>query len=106
MAHGITPSTGVAKSGWWNLTDADGNNSYYYFDSETFQGLNGENSSFFPNVTYQFENGKLVKGAWLATDHGKRYYYGPGFVQGKWYTIEGNLYFFNQDGIAMRASGM
>ena len=89
---------GVAKSGWWNLTDADGNNSYYYFDSETFQGLNGENSSFFPNVTYQFENGKLVKGAWLATDHGKRYYYGPGFVQGKWYTIEGNLYFFNQDG--------
>jgi glucan-binding YG repeat protein len=89
---------GVAKSGWWNLTDADGNNSYYYFDPETFQGLNGENSSFFPNVTYQFENGKLVKGAWLATDHGKRYYYGPGFVQGKWYTIEGNLYFFNQDG--------
>ena len=89
---------GVAKSGWWNLTDADGNNGYYYFDPETFQGLNGENSSFFPNVTYQFENGKLVKGAWLATDHGKRYYYGPGFVQGKWYTIEGNLYFFNQDG--------
>ena len=89
---------GVAKSGWWNLTDADGENSYYYFDPETFQGLNGENSSFFPNVTYQFENGKLVKGAWLATDHGKRYYYGPGFVQGKWYTIDGNLYFFNQDG--------
>ena len=89
---------GVAKSGWWNLTDADGNNGYYYFDPETFQGLNGENSSFFPNVTYQFENGKLVKGAWLATDHGKRYYYGPGFVQGKWYTIEGNLYFFNQNG--------
>ena len=49
-------------------------------------------------MTYQFENGKLVNGAWLATDHGKRYYYGPGFVQGKWYTIEGNLYFFNQDG--------
>ena len=89
---------GVAKSGWWNLTDADGNNGYYYFDPETFQGLDGENSSFFPNVIYQFENGKLVKGAWLATDHGKRYYYGPGFVQGKWYTIEGNLYFFNQDG--------
>ena len=89
---------GVAKSGWWNLTDADGNNGYYYFDPETFQGLDGENSSFFPNVIYQFEHGKLVKGAWLATDHGKRYYYGPGFVQGKWYTIEGNLYFFNQDG--------
>ena len=89
---------GVAKSGWWNLTDAEGNNGYYYFAPETFQGLNGENSSFFPNVTYQFENGKLVKGAWLATDHGKRYYYGPDFVQNKWYTIEGNLYFFNQDG--------
>ena len=89
---------GVAKSGWWNLTDADGNNGYYYFDPETFQGLDGENSSFFPNVIYQFEHGKLVKGAWLATDHGKRYYYGPGFVQGKWYTIEGNLYFFNQNG--------
>ena len=88
----------MAKSGWWNLTDADGNNGYYYFDPETFQGLDGENSSFFPNVIYQFEHGKLVKGAWLATDHGKRYYYGPGFVQGKWYTIEGNLYFFNQDG--------
>lgn len=39
---------GVAKSGWWNLTDADGNNGYYYFDPETFQGLDGENSSFFP----------------------------------------------------------
>ena len=89
---------GMAKSGWWELTDADGSDGYYYFDPETFQGLDGENSSFFPNVTYQFENGKLVKGAWLATDHGKRYYYGPGFVQGKWYTIEGNLYFFNQDG--------
>ena len=89
---------GVPKSGWWNLTDENGEEGYYYFDPETFRGLNGENSSFFPKVTYIFENGKLLKGAWLATDHGKRYYYGPGFVQGKWYTIEGNLYFFNQDG--------
>ena len=89
---------GVAKSGWWSLADETGEESYYYFDPVTFQGLNGENSSFFPKVTYRFENGKLVKGAWVATDHGKRYYYGPGFVQGKWYTIEGNRYFFNQDG--------
>ena len=89
---------GVTKSGWWNLTDETGEESYYYFDTDTFKGLNGKTQRFFTNLTYEFENGRLVKGAWQATDHGKRYYYGPGFVQGKWYTIEGNLYFFNQDG--------
>jgi hypothetical protein len=56
---------GVAKSGWWNLTDADGNNSYYYFDKETFKGLNGPSRAFFENVTYTFDNGKLLKGEWL-----------------------------------------
>ena len=97
---------GVAKSGWWNLTDADGNNGYYYFDPETFQGLNGENSSFFPNVIYQFENGKLVKGAWLATDHGKRYYYGPGFVQASGTPLKAICISSIRTVIAMRASGM
>ncbi len=89
---------GVLKSGWWNLTDADGNSDYYYFDPDTFAGLDGENSSFFTGVTYVFESGKLVEGAWLQDTNGTRYYYGPGFVQGKWYTINGDQYYFDGNG--------
>ena len=89
---------GVAKSGWWNLTDADGENSYYYFDKETFKGLNGPSRAFFENVTYTFDNGKLLKGEWLTTDQGTKYYYGPTFVQGKWYTVEGEKYYFDPQG--------
>ena len=89
---------GVAKSGWWNLTDADGENSYYYFDPTTFKGLNGETQRFFANLTYEFENGKLISGAWLTTSVGTKYYYGPTYVYGKWFTVSGNLYYFDQDG--------
>ncbi len=98
---------GVAKSGWWNLTDADGNNGYYYFDKETFQGLDGENSSFFPNVTYQFENGKLVNGAWLATTTGTATIMAPALFRASGTPLKAeNLYFFIRTVIAMRASGM
>ena len=89
---------GVLKSGWWNLTDADGENSYYYFDKETFKGLNGPSRAFFKNVTYTFDNGKLLKGEWLTTDQGTKYYYGPTFVQEKWYTVEGEKYYFDPQG--------
>ena len=89
---------GQLKSGWWLLSDADGEESYYYFDPDTYKGLNGKTNQFFQNATYEFEQGKLLHGAWVSTDHGKRYYYGPSFVQGKWYTIEGNLYYFNSEG--------
>ena len=89
---------GVLKSGWRELTDENGENSYYYFDENTFKGLNGKTQRFYANVTYEFDKGRLLSGVWVMSDHGKRYYYGPGFVQGKWYTIEGNLYFFDQEG--------
>ena len=95
---------GVPKSGWWNLTDEDGENSYYYFDKETFKGLDGQSRAFFENVTYTFDRGKLLKGEWLTTDLGTRYYYGPTFVQEKWYTVDGEKYYF--DPLGYRYTGL
>ena len=95
---------GAAKSGWWNLTDVDGNNSYYYFDKETFKGLDGQSRAFFANVTYTFDRGKLLKGEWLTTDQGTRYFYGPTFVQEKWYTVDGEKYYF--DSLGYRYTGL
>ena len=89
---------GVPKSGWWNLTDENGEEGYYYFDPVSFKGLNGKTQRFFANLTYEFENGKLIHGAWLETDYGTRYYFGPTYVYHKWFTVDGNLYYFAQDG--------
>ena len=89
---------GVPKSGWWNLTDENGEEGYYYFDPVSFKGLNGKTQRFFANLTYEFENGKLIHGAWLKTDYGTRYYFGPTYVYHKWFTVDGNRYYFAQDG--------
>lgn len=90
--------SGILRSGWWEVPDESGEAAYYYFDKTTYRGLNGKNSSFFPNVTYTFENGKLIEGAWLKTSQGTRYYYGPDYVQFRWFTIKGNQYYFDQSG--------
>ena len=88
---------GTLKTGWWDIVGTDGDN-WYYFDPATYKGLNGKTARFFENVTYEFENGRLLSGVWLTMDKGTRYYYGPGYPQGKWYTVEGEKYYFDGEG--------
>ena len=89
---------GILRSGWWSLLDENGEESYYYFDKNTFKGLNGKTQRFFANLTYEFENGKLIRGDWLTTNSGTKYYYGPVYVYGKWFAVDGNRYYFDQNG--------
>ncbi len=89
---------GEVKSGWWLIPDSNGEDCYYYFDTKTNKGLNGKTDQFYKNVVYEFENGKLLHGVWVTTDSGTKYYYGPSYVQGKWYTISGNQYYFDNNG--------
>ena len=79
----------VAQSGWQYV---DG--SYYYFDTDTYAGINGEVE--FSPVSYEFEDGKLVSGVWAKTLYGRRYYYGPTYYNRGWQTIDGEEYFFDE----------
>ncbi len=84
----------------WQLME-DG--SYYYFDPTTYEGVNGEYSSYqvastSKSFTYTFTNGKLDSGAWVKTSNGTRYYYGPTYYHNTTTEIDGKTYSFHSDG--------
>jgi len=83
---------GLAASGWQMI-----GNDWYYFDPVTMIGA--ENATKIGDITYDFENGKLLSGVWAKTLYGSRYYYGPKYYGqgnrlGVWANIDGNDYFF------------
>ena len=76
---------------------------YYYFDKETYEGVNGEYSSYqvastSQNFTYSFTDGKLDSGVWVSMSDGKRYYYGPTYYHNTTVEIDGNTYSFRSNG--------
>ena len=62
---------GAAKSGWWNLTDADGESGYYYFSPADFKAVD-ENQTI-DGYKYVFENCKLVRGDFVKDSGGTHY---------------------------------
>ena len=84
----------------WQLME-DG--SYYYFDSVTYEGVNGEFTSYevastSQYFTYSFTNGKLDSGVWVKMDGGTRYYYGPTYYHNTTTEINGETYSFQSNG--------
>lgn len=87
---------GLIKTGW-NMIGED----WYYFRSSTEAAAVGRLSfawMFEHDVYYEFdETGKLVKGAWIDTDEGTMYYYGPAYHKHGWKTIDGKSYYFHDN---------
>ena len=84
----------------WQFTD---NNEYYYFDTTTYEGINGTRVSYEIASTsqyfvYSFTNGKLDEGAWVKMAGGTRYYYGPTYYHNTTIEINGETYSFQSNG--------
>ncbi len=91
---------GNLMKGWQNTEDG-----WYYFNTSTYAGLNG--TVTLAGVPFDFENGKLLHGTWVADENGTRYYYGPDYYRCTagntyanvaWAEIEGNTYGFDRQG--------
>ncbi len=84
---------GEKVKGWQSIGE-----DWYLFNWQT--GV-GENGTYFTtidgvNVTYELENGKLVKGYWHNDGVGLQYFYGPYYYKQGWKTIDGEQYFFEE----------
>ena len=89
---------GVIVTGWQMVEDE-----YYYFDKTTYEGLNGEYSSYDVASTsqdfkYKFTDGRLDSGAWVKMPEGTRYYYGPSYYHNVTTEINGDTYSFRSNG--------
>ena len=96
---------GVLSSGWFEVDD-----DWYLFDETTLAGVDGSwtNSS---RVTFEFENGKVLDGAWEKTIGKYRYWYGPTYyhlnsrnVAYLEQEVHGDTYLFDEGGY--RATGI
>ncbi len=91
---------GKLTSGWF---DVDGE--WYYFDTTTFAGADGEQYAD-RGVKFLFDNGRLTTGTWTRDSAGRRYWYGPGYYRdmspdstsSRPYEIDGKTYLFNRQG--------
>ena len=78
---------GQLESGWKMIEDK-----WYYFHSDKTAKAG---TYVVDTFTYTFaEDGEIIKGAWVDTLYGTRYYYGPSYYSKGWQTIEGKRYFF------------
>ena len=82
---------GAAKSGWWNLTDADGESGYYYFSPADFKAVD-ENQTI-DGYKYVFENCKLVRGDFVKDSGGTHYRWAGEWLCNKWLELDGNKYY-------------
>lgn len=89
---------GERKTGWREIGNGTEEGFFYYFDPDSMQAVDGEQR--IKNLTYTFENYILVKGAWVQTPTGKRYYWAGSPIARKWRDIEGKTYYFGYHGDA------
>ena len=92
--------SGKLQSGWIGIDD-----DWYYFDTNTFEGWDGERYTN-DAIKFTFDNGKVMEGTWVKTRSGVRYWYGPGYYRdmspeltsSRPYVIDGKTYLFNRYG--------
>ena len=82
---------GVTKSGWRVITNADGEDEYYYFESKTHQAVNGQQT--IGGYTYTFVNCVLKYGQWVKDDTGTKYMWAGTFLYNRWFSVDDNLYY-------------
>ena len=91
---------GELASGWISVEE-----DWYYFDSTTFAGLDGEKYAD-NGVKFTFDNGRVTTGVWVKDAKGLRYWYGPGYYRDmsidatscRAYEIDGKTYLFSRQG--------
>ena len=85
-------SLGTLKSGWQTI-GAD----YYYFDKTTFAMHTGV--STVDGLKYTFnDQGALVRGVFVETAKGTRYYWAGRILASRWIELEEGIYRADQDG--------
>ena len=102
---------GETKDGWREIETSDGSSQYYYFDTTTFKAVDGvqtirtmitENGKQYPkDLSYTFEDHVLVRGDWITVSTGRRYYWAGQPIARKWWTVDGDRYFFGDHGDAL-----
>ena len=82
-------SFGVLTTGWQVV-----NNDYYYFNPEMVTGVNK-----IEGKTYTFdENGVLIRGCFVETANGVRYYWAGRYLVSRWFELEEGRYWADGDG--------
>ena len=88
---------GELAGGWQQVGE-----NWHYFRAHTKAAVTGE--YIVNNVTYQFDEQGMTKGAWYKDEKGTRYYYGPSFYIARnpgymtLHEIDGKTYNFDNDG--------
>ena len=82
---------GTAKSGWWNITDGNGESDYYYFDRETFCAVDG--GQVIDGYQYLFSEYKLIRGDFVKDAGGTHYRWAGEWMCNKWLELDGNKYY-------------
>jgi len=90
----VAYADGAMLYGWQTI---DGN--VYYFDEET--GIMALESVEIDGITYYFEDGKHIEGTFVRYWRYIRYYYAGEMVKG-FATIDGETYYFDEDGFMIR----
>ncbi|MBO5402309.1 MAG: phosphodiester glycosidase family protein [Clostridia bacterium] len=93
-------ANGQLVSGWISLNDE-----WYYFSTIDYVGPNGKKVAD-QGVALEFENGRVVNGAWTSDSKGMRYWYGPSYYRdssndttsSEPVVIDGKTYLFNRQG--------
>ena len=83
----------LSKASWIYINAED---QWYYFAED---GYAATGTVQIEGLDYKFEgnNGKCV-GAWCVTDEGKRFYFCRTYYKNTWVEIEGEKYYFDNDG--------
>ncbi len=84
---------GELVKGWHNIGE-----DWYLLNWQTGVGENGTYCETVNgiDVTYEFENGKIIKGYWHKDEIGLQYFYGPYNYKQGWKTIDGQQYYFSE----------
>ena len=82
---------GVAKSGWWNIIDENGESYYYYFDRGTFHAVDGEQT--IDGYNYVFRGYRLVRGDFIKDAGGTHYRWAGEWMCNKWLELDDNKYY-------------
>ena len=82
---------GIARSGWWNLTDENGEENYYYFSPQTLQAVTGNQA--IDGYNYIFSEHKLIRGDFVKDSKGTHYRWAGEWLCNKWIELDGNKYY-------------